>query len=92
MRNVGWTSLRSLIGKDWNAESLKKLAEESFEKGVAWADYVSKYNVKISLRYMPEFPGKQYEAGVSAEYKGLSHGHYGLIVNWRGAVFLAESD
>jgi hypothetical protein len=87
-----WTSLRSLTGGTWNAkEGLKKLAEEALEKGEAWLNPPSlKYDVEIGLRLVPEPLG--YETKVSAEYRGLANGHYGFLVNWRGAVFLAETD
>jgi hypothetical protein len=87
-----WASLRSLTGGVWGSEEdLKRLAREALEKGEAWATPPSlKYNVKVRFWVMPDFPG--YETGISSEYKGLAHGHYGLLVNWRGAVFLAESD
>lgn len=87
-----WTSLRSLTGGAWNTkEGLKKLAEEALEKGEAWLDPPSlKYDVEIGLRLVPE--GLGYETKVSAEYRGLANGHYGFLVNWRGAVFLAETD
>jgi hypothetical protein len=87
-----WTSLRSLTGGVWGSEEdLKKLAGEVTEKGEAWVTPPSlKYSVKVGLRSLPDFPG--YETNVLAEYRGLAHGHYGLLVNRRGAVFLAESD
>jgi hypothetical protein len=70
---------------------LKRLAEEALEKGVAWITPPSlKYDVKIGFRIVPDSAG--YETSVSAEYRGLAHGHYGLLANWRGAVFLTESD
>ncbi len=87
-----WTSLRSLTGGAWDAkEGLKKLAEEALEKGEAWVAPPSlKYDIKVGFRLVPEPLG--YKTSVSAEYRGLAHGHYGVVVNWRGAVFLAESD
>jgi hypothetical protein len=87
-----WTSLRSLTGGAWDdKEGLKKLAEEALEKGEAREVPRSlKYDVKITFWLVPEPLG--YETGISAEYRGLAHGHYGIVVNWRGAVFLAESD
>jgi len=87
-----WVSLRSLTGGVWGSEEdLKRLAEEAAEKGEAWTIPPSlKYSVKIGLRRVPDLPG--YETSVLAEYRGLAHGHYGLLVSWRGTVFLAESD
>ncbi len=87
-----WTSLRSLTGGIWDPkEGLKKLAEEALEKGEAWVAPPSlKYDIKVGFRLVPEPLG--YETGISAEYRGLAHGHYGIVVNWRGSVFLAESD
>jgi len=87
-----WTSLRNLTGGVWGSEEdLKRSAEKVTEKGEAWVTPPSlKYSVKIGLRSVPDFPG--YETNVLAEYRGLAHGHYGLLVNWRGTVFLAESD
>jgi hypothetical protein len=90
-----WSSLRSLTGGLWDVKEglrvLRRLVEEAAEKGVAWLVPPSrKYNVKIGLRVVNGLPG--YETVVSAEYWGLAHGHYGLIVNWRGTVFLSESD
>ncbi len=86
-----WTSLRSLTGGAWDdKEGLKKLAEEALEKGEVWATPRSlKYDIKVRFWLVPEFG---YETGISAEYRGLAHGHYGIVVNWRGSVFLAESD
>jgi hypothetical protein len=87
-----WTSLWSLTGGVWGSEeNLERLAEEVTEKGEMWVTPPSlKYNVKVGLRAVPDFPG--YETSVLAEYRGLAHGHYGLLVNWRGTVFLAETD
>jgi hypothetical protein len=87
-----WTSLRSLTGGAWNVkEGLKKLTEEALEKGKAQLNPPSlKYDIKVDFRLVPELLA--YETGVSAEYRGLAHGHYGFLVNWRGAVFLAETD
>lgn len=87
-----WTTLRNLTGGVWGSgEDLKKLAEEVTEKGEVWVTPPSlKYSVKVGLRSLADFLG--YETNVLAEYRGLAHGHYGLLVNWRGTVFLAESD
>jgi len=87
-----WTTLRNLTGGVWGSEEdLKKLAREVTEKGETWVTPPSlKYSVKVGLRSVSGLPG--YETGVLAEYRGLAHGHYGLLVNRRGAVFLAESD
>ncbi len=87
-----WTTLRNLTGGVWGTEEdLKKLAREVTEKGETWVTPPSlKYSVKVGLRSLPESSG--YETNVLAEYKGLMHGHYGLLVNRRGTVFLAESD
>ncbi len=87
-----WTTLRSLTGGVWGSEEdLKELAEEITEKGETWVTPPSlKYSVKVGLRSLPDSSG--YETNVLAEYKGLAHGHYGLLVNRRGTVFLAESD
>jgi hypothetical protein len=87
-----WTSLRSLTGGSWDVkEGLKRLAEEALEKGEAWVKPPSlKYDVKIGLRLVPEANG--YETSISAEYRGLMNGHYGMLVNWKGAVFLGETD
>jgi hypothetical protein len=87
-----WTSLRSLTGTVWDVEgALRRLAEEALEKGVAWDTPPSmRYNVSISLRFLPDLSG--FHAAISAEYQGLAHGHYGFIINWRGTVFLAETD
>jgi hypothetical protein len=87
-----WTSLRSLTGGSWDVkEGLKRLAEEALEKGEAWVKPPSlKYDVKIGLRLVPE--ANAFETSVSAEYRGLMNGHYGMLVNWKGAVFLGESD
>jgi len=49
-----------------------------------------KYSVKVGFRFVLEPLG--YETSVSAEYQELAHGHYGFIVNWKGTVFLSESD
>jgi hypothetical protein len=87
-----WTSLRSLTGGLWDVEGgLKRLAKEALEKGVAEETLPSmKYRIRVSFRTLPDLPG--YETGISVEYQGLAHGHYGLVVNWRGTVFLSESD
>jgi len=87
-----WASLRSLTGGVWGSgEDLKKLAGEVTEKGETWVTPPSlKYSVKVGLRSVSGLPG--YETSVLAEYRGLAHGHYGLLVNWQGTVFLAESD
>ena len=87
-----WTTLRNLTGGVWGSEEdLKKLAREVTENGETWVAPPSlKYNVKVGFRSVPGLPG--YETSVLAEYRGLAHGHYGLLVNRRGAVFLAESD
>jgi hypothetical protein len=87
-----WASLKSLTGGVWDGKGeLKRLAEEAAEKGDAWITPPSlKYSVKVGLRRVPDFSG--YETSVLAEYRGLAHGHYGLLVNWQGTVFLAESD
>jgi len=87
-----WASLKSLTGGVWDGKGeLKRLAEEAAEKGDAWITPPSlKYSVKVGLRTVSGFSG--YETSVSAEYRGLAHGHYGLLVSWRGTVFLAESD
>jgi hypothetical protein len=87
-----WTTLRNLTGGVWGGEEdLKKLAREVTENGETWVAPPSlKYNVKVGFRSVPGLPGC--ETSVLAEYRGLAHGHYGLLVNRRGAVFLAESD
>jgi len=87
-----WKSLRSLTGGVWGTEEdLKGLAREALEKGEAWEIPCSlKYSVKVGFRFILEPLG--YETSVSAEYRGLAHGHYGFIVNWQGTVFLSESD
>ncbi len=87
-----WTTLRTLTGGLWDVEGgLKRLAKEALEKGVADDTLPSmKYRIKVSFRTLPDLPG--YETAISVEYQGLAHGHYGLIANWRGTVFLAESD
>jgi len=87
-----WSSLRSLTGMDWDVEGgLKKLAEEALANGRAQVSPPTlKYNVKVGFLGSDEPPG--YETNVSVEYRGLAHGHYGLLVNWRGTVFLAETD
>ncbi len=86
-----WTSLRSLTGMDWDVGGLKKLAEEALANGRAQVSPPTlKYNVKVGFLGSDEPPG--YETNVSVEYRGLAHGHYGLLVNWRGTVFLAETD
>ncbi len=86
-----WTTLRGLTGGVWDGKELRRLAEEALEKGVAWVTPPSlKYSVKIGFRVIPSSPG--YETSVAAEYRGMAHGHYGFVVNWRGTVFLAESD
>jgi len=87
-----WTSLRSLTGGSWDVkEGLKKLAEEALEKGEGWVTPPSlKYDIKVRFRLVPDPFG--YETGILAEYRGLAHGHYGIVVNWKGAVFLAETD
>jgi len=87
-----WRSLRSLTGETWGAEEdLRRLAREALEKGEARETPCSlKYSVKVRFNFILDPLG--YETGVSAEYQGLAHGHYGFIVNWRGTVFLSESD
>lgn len=87
-----WKSLRSLTGGVWGTEEdLKGLAREALEKGEAWATPCSeKYSVKVGFRFILDPLG--YETSVSAEYRGLAHGHYGFIASWQGTVFLSESD
>ena len=86
------TSLASQVS-DYSPQEIRELLERLLEKAVREGGRVKEriygrsYDISLSVQAQPERT-----IYVALEYRGLSHGHYGLVINRRGSVLLLESD
>lgn len=86
------TSLVSQVS-DYSPQEIRELLERLLEKAVREGGRVEEriygrsYDISLSVQAQPERT-----IYVALKYRGLSHGHYGLVINRRGSVLLLESD
>lgn len=86
------TSLASQVS-DYPPQEIRELLERLLEKAVQEGGRASEsingrsYDISLSVQAQPEKT-----IYVALEYRGLSHGHYGLVINRRGSILLLESD
>lgn len=69
-------------------ELLERLLEKAVREGMAEEGINGRsYDISLSARAQPEKA-----IHVALEYRGMGHGHYGLVINRRGSILLLESD
>lgn len=87
------TSLASQAPDYSSPQEIRELLERLLEKAVREGGRVEEriygrsYDISLSVQAQPER-----SIYVALEYRGLSHGHYGLVINRRGSILLLESD